>query len=62
MHKMQSDMARVREFKGTETHGHAMTRKGTPLKASVFRAYLPKNNHSLEVVSMTQGSWPVVYV
>ena len=25
-----------REFKGTETRGHARTRKGTPLKTSIF--------------------------
>ena len=29
----------VREFKGTETCGHVMTRKGTSLKTSIFRAY-----------------------
>ena len=25
-----------REFRGAETCGHAMTRKGTPLKTSIF--------------------------
>ena len=34
---------RVREFRGTETRGHAMTGNGTPLKTSVF---LPKKESS----------------
>ena len=33
------------EAEGTETHGHARTGKGTPLKTSVFWAYLPKTNN-----------------
>ena len=33
---MPNTEIRPRVFKGTETCGHAMTRKGTPLKTSVF--------------------------
>ena len=49
--KQQTTIDTDREFKGTETCGHAMIGKGTPLKTSNFLSIFPNETAAYFVIS-----------